>query len=78
VNGVWAHRKGVGSTAVRGIKLKFVVCPDCDAEINVPDDVVVGDLISCPVCGLELEVKSVCGDCVEVEELQLDGEDWGE
>jgi alpha-aminoadipate/glutamate carrier protein LysW len=55
-------------------------CPDCDAELDVPSDVETGEVLSCPGCGLELEVKKTKagGDCVDLQELTLEGEDWGE
>lgn len=53
-------------------------CPDCDADIDVPHDTTHGEILSCPSCGLELEVKqSDCG-CIDLQELTLEGEDWGE
>ncbi|RLI29415.1 lysine biosynthesis protein LysW [Candidatus Bathyarchaeota archaeon] len=57
---------------------KKVKCTECDAEFEVPDDVVVGEVISCPDCGLELEVVEIEGDTVKVKILQVSGEDWGE
>lgn len=53
-------------------------CPDCDAELEMPEKVAQGEILSCPGCGLELEVKSVQGQCVELEEIAIEGEDWGE
>jgi len=54
-------------------------CPDCDFELNVPFDVEKGEILSCPACGLELEVKEVNGGgCVSLQELIIEGEDWGE
>ena len=58
--------------------MKKANCPDCDAEIEVQDDVMKGEILSCPSCGLELEVTKNEGDCVEVQELGIEGEDWGE
>jgi alpha-aminoadipate carrier protein LysW len=58
--------------------VKSAKCPECDAELNTPDDVKVGEILSCPECGLELEVKLVEGDRLELEELFFEGEDWGE
>ena len=55
-----------------------VKCPDCGAEIKVPEDVIVGEILSCPDCGLELEVKKIDGDSLQLEELVIEGEDWGE
>ncbi|MCW4010377.1 MAG: hypothetical protein NWF05_07130 [Candidatus Bathyarchaeota archaeon] len=55
-------------------------CPDCDAELNIPADVEKGEILSCPSCGLELEVKRIGfgGEAIDFQELTLEGEDWGE
>ena len=41
-------------------------CPDCDAELDVPSDTEKGEIVSCPGCGLELEVKQTI--CTEVSD----------
>jgi lysine biosynthesis protein LysW len=53
-------------------------CPDCDAELETPSDIEIEEIVSCSGCGLELEVKSVKNGCVELQELTIEGEDWGE
>ncbi|MEM0111827.1 MAG: lysine biosynthesis protein LysW [Candidatus Bathyarchaeia archaeon] len=53
-------------------------CPDCDSNLEISGDVVEGEILSCPCCGLELEVVKVNGDSVELQELVIEGEDWGE
>jgi lysine biosynthesis protein LysW len=55
-------------------------CPDCASELNVPIDVEKGEILSCPGCGLELEVKNnpAGGGCLDLQEITLEGEDWGE
>lgn len=53
-------------------------CPDCLAEINVSDDVMVGEIIECLDCGLELEVEKIEGGKIEVQRLAIEKEDWGE
>ena len=58
--------------------VKTANCPDCDAKIEVPEDVMKGEILSCPSCGLELEVTENKDDCVELKELGIEGEDWGE
>lgn len=58
--------------------MKTTRCPDCDAELEVPEDVMPGEILSCSDCGLELEVKRIDGDCLELQELAIEGEDWGE
>lgn len=58
--------------------MKTVRCPDCDAELEVPEDVMLGEILSCLECGLELEVTRINGDRLELQELAIEGEDWGE
>ncbi|MCL1977344.1 MAG: lysine biosynthesis protein LysW [Candidatus Bathyarchaeota archaeon] len=53
-------------------------CPDCDAELEIPADTEIGEIVSCSGCGLELEVKAVKDGCVDLQELTIEGEDWGE
>jgi hypothetical protein len=55
-------------------------CPDCDSELNIPCDVEKGEVLSCPCCGLELEIKKIVsgGGRVDLQELAIEGEDWGE
>ncbi|MFX1507873.1 MAG: lysine biosynthesis protein LysW [Promethearchaeota archaeon] len=53
-------------------------CPDCDSDIGVPKDCVTGEILSCPDCGLELEVKKLSNGDIELVELIIEGEDWGE
>ncbi|MFH0897939.1 MAG: lysine biosynthesis protein LysW [Candidatus Bathyarchaeota archaeon] len=58
--------------------VKKAECPDCLAEIDASDDVMVGEILSCPDCGLELEVASVEGGKIELQKLAIEKEDWGE
>ncbi|MBS7643754.1 lysine biosynthesis protein LysW [Candidatus Bathyarchaeota archaeon] len=53
-------------------------CPECEAQINLPKDVMPGELVSCPDCGLEFEVCSIQGDHAEIKVARVEGEDWGE
>ena len=53
-------------------------CPDCDESLSVPADTEKGEILSCPSCGLELEVKEIKDGCVDLQELIIEGEDWGE
>ncbi len=54
----------------------MVECPVCDAELELEDDAVEGELIACADCGIELEVTSL--DPPAVEEAPQEEEDWGE
>ncbi|MCL2135034.1 MAG: lysine biosynthesis protein LysW [Candidatus Bathyarchaeota archaeon] len=53
-------------------------CPDCDADIEIPTDTEIGEIVSCSGCGLELEVKDIKDDNVNLQEITIEGEDWGE
>jgi lysine biosynthesis protein LysW len=50
-------------------------CPDCDAELEIPSDTELGEIVSCSGCGLELEVKTVKDGHVDLQELTIEGED---
>ena len=51
-------------------------CPVCDAEVELPGDAVVGELITCDDCGTELEVLGL--DPAEIGEAPAAEEDWGQ
>ena len=52
----------------------MAVCPDCEANIEIDDfDVDKGEVISCPECGVELEVVGLAP--LELEPA-LPEEDW--
>jgi len=53
------------------------ICPN-DIESNAPNDVVVGEIVSCPDCALELEVSKIEAGSLEVKIVHVAGEDWGE
>jgi len=51
-------------------------CPECAAAITMGNDVEVGEILTCPDCGAELEVTSVNPLTLELApEVE---EDWGE
>ena len=56
----------------------MTTCPDCEAGIKVPEGTRVGEIVSCPDCGLELEVKEINGDKIDLKEISIEKEDWGE
>jgi len=51
-------------------------CPVCGAQINLAADAVVGELIECSECGVELEVVTVIPP--QLKEAPQEEEDWGE
>lgn len=52
-------------------------CFDCDSKIDIPTDALPGEIVSCPSCGVEYELKKKNGG-YELTELGIEGEDWGE
>ena len=52
-------------------------CPDCEALVPVPDDAVDGEIVSCPDCGLDLEVHTT-GANRSIKAVVIEKEDWGE
>jgi alpha-aminoadipate carrier protein LysW len=51
------------------------VCPECEAHITL-DNVMRGEIITCPDCGTELECVSV--NPLVLEPAPMEQEDWGE
>ncbi len=55
---------------------RIVECPECAAEVELPDDVVEGEIVQCPECDVELEVTSLTPLTVDL--APEEEEDWGE
>jgi len=53
-----------------------VLCPECEAEISIDNNVIQGEILVCPDCGVDLEVMSL--EPVTVEIAPMEEEDWGE
>ena len=51
-------------------------CPVCGGAVNLGNDTVVGELVSCGDCGSELEVKGL--DPLTLAEAPTEEEDLGE
>jgi alpha-aminoadipate carrier protein LysW len=68
------------ANALNAAPLSSAKCPDCDADVDVPNDTSKGEILSCPGCGLELEVKKydLQHGIIELQQLTIEGEDWGE
>lgn len=53
-----------------------VICVECEGNVDVADDVIVGEILECPDCGVELEITAVSPLTIELApEVE---EDWGE
>ena len=53
-------------------------CPECDADLEIPDDVISGEIMSCPDCGMDFEARVKGRGEVELTPAEIEGEDWGE
>ncbi|WP_415280711.1 lysine biosynthesis protein LysW [Candidatus Nitrososphaera sp. FF02] len=48
-------------------------CQECGADISIPDDAVVGEIVTCPDCGGDYEIATKAADKVE---LKAGGNSW--
>ncbi len=56
--------------------MQTIICPECEGEVELDANVLLGEIIECPECGIELEVVELNPLTVEVApEVE---EDWGE
>jgi alpha-aminoadipate carrier protein LysW len=53
-------------------------CEVCGGEIDVPDDAIKGEIVSCPDCGSEYEVAEIKEGKPVLKPAEEIGEDWGE
>jgi alpha-aminoadipate carrier protein LysW len=53
-----------------------VICPECEAEIELEEDTELHEIIVCPECGVDLEVTALNPPSVEL--APMEAEDWGE
>lgn len=51
-------------------------CVECGATIDLPADVMQGEILTCGDCGVELEVISLSPVMLDLAPLEM--EDWGE
>lgn len=53
------------------------VCPECEFAFPA-GDLVVGEALACPECGLTLQVIAQTPDRLELKMIEADLPDWGE
>ena len=53
-------------------------CAECGAGIAVPNDAIVGEIVSCKDCSSEYEVAEISNGNVLLKAAEQVGEDWGE
>jgi lysine biosynthesis protein LysW len=54
------------------------LCSECGSEIEVENGALDGEIVSCPICGLDHVVKVDATGSMKLVELAIEGEDWGE
>ncbi len=53
-------------------------CPECDVDIDIPNDALDGEMLSCSDCGEEFEVNIRKNKKIELKKMIAEREDWGE
>ena len=51
-------------------------CPECEGTIELDADVMEGEIVVCPDCGVDLEVTSLKPPTLDL--APMEEEDWGE
>ncbi len=51
-------------------------CLECDAPLAIAEDIVIGEVVPCGECGVEMEVASL--EPMQLEMAPEIEEDWGE
>ena len=54
----------------------MATCPECEGTVPTEESVEVGEVLSCPDCGVELEVKKT--NPITLELAPQEDEDWGQ
>ena len=54
----------------------MTACPDCAADIPVPQDSMKGEVVACPDCGESFEIVNISP--VLLKKAESVGEDWGQ
>jgi len=53
-------------------------CPICDAQVSIPADAKVSEVIRCVDCNNQLVIEKIDGDMTVLQEAPQVEEDWGE
>jgi alpha-aminoadipate carrier protein LysW len=57
----------------------MAVCPECEANVEIDEfDVDKGEIISCPECGVELEVVGLSPLLLDLAPHDEDEDEWQE
>jgi len=58
-------------------EVNILKCSECEGDISIPKDAIVGEIVTCPDCGVSFELHKV-DKGFELKPAQVEGEDWGE
>ncbi len=53
-------------------------CNECETKIDASHDNIAGEIIPCPMCGVDYVISVDNTGLVTLKELSIEGEDWGE
>jgi alpha-aminoadipate carrier protein LysW len=53
-------------------------CKDCGASVEIPSDALQDEILSCIDCGLDYVIDVDPSGVIQLKELAIEGEDWGE
>lgn len=57
---------------------KKAICPECYFEFEVDKGVIMGEVLTCEDCGVDLEVIKIGDSEVKLQLAEVEEEDWGE
>jgi alpha-aminoadipate carrier protein LysW len=55
-----------------------IICIDCGGALELPEDTLKGEIISCPDCGVDYVLVEENSGLLSLQILTIEGEDWGE
>jgi alpha-aminoadipate carrier protein LysW len=55
-----------------------IICIDCGGYLELPEDSLKGEIISCPDCGVDYVLVEGNSGLLSLQILTIEGEDWGE
>lgn len=53
-------------------------CSVCGGSIAIPSDIIQGEILACPDCGVEFEIQELNNDSAVLRAAEEIKEDWGE
>ena len=57
---------------------KKAICPECYFEFEVDENVILGEVLTCDDCTVDLEIIEIGNDEVKLQLAEVEEEDWGE